>query len=170
MVVKLKKTNITERGQSMTELAISFVFLMILLAGLIDLGRAFFAYMALRDAAQEGAAYGAIAGGDLLEAISCADIDARVRNTSSTPVDLQSSDIQVGILLTDINIQTGAVNSVNSCSSAALANTCLGDEIKITVSNDVFPVTMPFLGTLIGSQTVAISASVIDTVLMPGCN
>ncbi|MBE9523772.1 MAG: pilus assembly protein [Chloroflexi bacterium] len=157
--MKLKKTDKTERGQSMTELAISLVFLLILLAGVIDLGRAFFAYMAMRDAAQEGAAYGAIAGGDLLEAISCADIDARVRNTSSTPVDLQSSDIQVDILL-----------GVNSCSVATLANACLGDEIKITVSNNVFPITMPFLGTLIGSQTVAISASVIDTVLMPGCD
>ncbi len=157
-VVKLIKIDKTERGQSMTELAISFVFLMILLAGIVDLGRAFFAYMAMRDAAQEGALYGAIAGGDLLVPISCADIDARVRNTSSTPVDLQSSDIQVGVLIDG-----------NSCSSE-LVNACLGSDIKVTVSNNVFPITMPFLGTLIGSQTVAISASVIDTVLMPGCD
>ena len=115
--------------------------------------------MAMRDAAQEGAVYGAIAGGDLSETISCDAIEKRVRNTSSSPVDLQSSDIQIDVYL------GGA-----SCSVATLASACLGSDIKVSVSNNVFPITMPFLGTLIGSQTVAISASVIDTVLMPGCD
>jgi Flp pilus assembly protein TadG len=149
----------TERGQSMTELAISFVFLMILLAGVIDLGRAFFAYMAMRDAAQEGASYGAIARSDPTDAISCSNIEDRVRNTSSTPVDLQSGDIQVDILL-----------GGNSCASAALADACLGKELEVTVSYNAFPITMPFLGTLIGTQHVSISTTVIDTILLPSCD
>ena len=45
----------TERGQSLTEFAISLVFLLTLLAGIVDLGRMFFAYIIIRDAAQEGA-------------------------------------------------------------------------------------------------------------------
>ena len=50
----------SEHGQSMVELALTITILMILLAGVIDMGRAFFTYMAMRDAAQEGAAYGSL--------------------------------------------------------------------------------------------------------------
>ena len=44
----------------MIELALSFVVLLLLLMGVVDLGRAYFAFMSMRDAAQEGAAYGSI--------------------------------------------------------------------------------------------------------------
>ena len=54
-----------ERGQSMVELALTITFLMILLAGTIDLGRAFFTWQALRDAAQEGASYGSFKPADV---------------------------------------------------------------------------------------------------------
>jgi len=46
-----------QKGQSMVELSIAFIVLLMLLAGVIDMGRAFFTYSALQDAAQEGAAY-----------------------------------------------------------------------------------------------------------------
>jgi len=49
---------IPEHGQSMVELALAFVILMILLAGTVDLGRAFFTWQEMRDAAQEGASFG----------------------------------------------------------------------------------------------------------------
>ena len=49
-----------ESGQSLVELALSMTLLLILLAGVVDLGRAFFTYIALRDAAQEGASYAAV--------------------------------------------------------------------------------------------------------------
>lgn len=45
------------RGQSIAELAISSVFLITLLSGLLDLGRLFFTFVALEDAAGEGALY-----------------------------------------------------------------------------------------------------------------
>ncbi len=50
-----------ESGQSMVEFALVLVFLLALLAGVFDIGRAFFAYIIIRDAAQEGAVYGSIA-------------------------------------------------------------------------------------------------------------
>jgi Flp pilus assembly protein TadG len=43
-----------EKGQSLTEFAVSVVILLILLAGTVDAGRAFFTFMSLRDG-QEGA-------------------------------------------------------------------------------------------------------------------
>jgi len=45
--------NCQEKGQSLVEFAFGLVILMILISGIVDLGRAFFTYMALNDAAQE---------------------------------------------------------------------------------------------------------------------
>ena len=44
----------------MVELALIITLLLWLLAGLLDFGRMIFTYLAMRDAAQEGAVYGAI--------------------------------------------------------------------------------------------------------------
>lgn len=48
-----------ERGQALAETALVMVILVLLLSGIIDLGRAFFTYLALHNAAGEGAYYGA---------------------------------------------------------------------------------------------------------------
>ena len=58
--MKKKNQESTERGQSLMEFSVSLVFVLVLLAGLVDLGRGLFTYMALRDGAQEGAAYGSL--------------------------------------------------------------------------------------------------------------
>ena len=49
-----------ERGQSMVEFAIALPILLIILAGVLDLGRLYYAYVAVTDAAGEGAAYAAM--------------------------------------------------------------------------------------------------------------
>lgn len=48
-----------QRGQSLVELAVMGMVLGLILAGVLDLGRAYFAYIAVTDAAAEGAGYGA---------------------------------------------------------------------------------------------------------------
>ena len=48
-----------QRGQGLVELALGGLILALILAGVLDLGRAYFAYIAVADAAAEGAAYGA---------------------------------------------------------------------------------------------------------------
>lgn len=50
-------TNKRERGQSLVEIAISFPVLLIIISGLIDLGRVYYVYIGLEDAAAEGALY-----------------------------------------------------------------------------------------------------------------
>ncbi|MDY7077963.1 MAG: TadE/TadG family type IV pilus assembly protein [Chloroflexota bacterium] len=49
-----------EKGQSLTELALVLPIMLIILAGLLDLGRLYYAYVSISDAAAEGAAYAAI--------------------------------------------------------------------------------------------------------------
>lgn len=133
-----------ERGQSLTELAISMTFMLILLAGAVDLGRAFFTYIAVRDAAQEGALCGSIG-------LDGCTIDGRARGSSS----------QGFVNLSD---------TTNVLVSASYPSPpCAGDEFSVTVTYKDFPITMPFLGALLNRQTFDISASVTDTVLAPFC-
>jgi Flp pilus assembly protein TadG len=47
------------RGQSLVEVALAFPVLVLLLMGLLDLGRAYYGLVTLNDAAAEGAAYAA---------------------------------------------------------------------------------------------------------------
>ncbi len=137
-VIQSKKK---ERGQSMVELALTFTILMTLLAGTIDLGRAFFTWLALRDAAQEGASYGSIYPSrvDLIKE----RVWDNLEQVSNHP-------------RTDITINVGYID-----------HPCLGNTILVNVNYPNFPLTMPFLGTILGSQTISIHAAVNDSILKP---
>jgi len=145
----------TESGQSMVELAMSLVFLLVLLAGVVDLGRAFFAYMIIRDAAQEGAVYGAIADKSDLTAF-----ENEVNNRVETAfVDPSNPTANLPIDLSKMTVTTQIVGS--PCAAP-------GNGVKVTVDYTI-PVTMPFLGSVLGTQEVPMSTSVEDTILAPMC-
>jgi hypothetical protein len=72
----------SEKGQSITELAVSFLVLVLILAVSVDAGRMFLSYLAVREAAEEGAVYGS------LNPTDNSGIIARVRTSSSAPVNL----------------------------------------------------------------------------------
>src|SRR3990172_6907714 len=87
-----KNRNNSEQGQSLLEFSISLVVLLVLLAGLADVGRALFTYMSLRDAAQEGALYGSYNPTD------SAGIQTRISNNSNMLNDLVSAGrIVIGV-------------------------------------------------------------------------
>ena len=132
-----------ERGQSLVELALTLTLILTLLAGIFDLGRGFFSSVALRDAAQEGALYGSI------NPTNTSGIINRVRSASTTPVDLTDTE---------------NVDVIISISGAA----CAGGAITVRVVYD-YQLTMPFIGTILGTQTIPITATVTDTILRPGC-
>lgn len=143
-IQKNKPKSRSERGQSLVELALTLTILLVLVAGTIDFGRAFFTWVALRDAAQEGALYGSTNPTD------SAGIEQRVRDTSYEPVDMT-------------NPSTVAVNIT------IFGPSCLGSPIQVEVTYNNFPITMPFLGTVLGTQTLTIHATVTDTILRPTC-
>lgn len=131
-----------EKGQSLVELAVSLVILLLLVGGIIDLGRAFFTTMSLRDAVQEGALYGSI------DPTNTTAIKTHVLNTSSMIPDMiGAGDITVEIIYAP----------------------CTGNRIKVSAVYTDFPITMPFMGVVLGGQTIPLSASVTDTILKPGC-
>ncbi len=134
-----------ERGQSLVEFAISLTVIMLLLAGAVEFGIALFQFVQLRDAAQEGALYGSIHPGET------ANITARIQSSSQSPIDLQNDP--------DVNI---AINYPNG------APHCEGKGIEVVVS---YPhqISMPFIGPIVGSTTIPLTASVTDTILLPVC-
>ena len=146
MVEKIDKNqnkSSKERGQSLVETAIALVILLLLVGGIVDLGRAFFTFMALRDSVQEGALYGPV------NPTVTTEIKNHVLDSSDMIPDLISSgDISVTIIGT----------------------ACTGNGIQVTATYSDFPLTMPFIGTVLGGQTISISATVTDTILSPGCS
>ncbi len=128
-----------QKGQSMIELAITITALIWLISGVVDLGMAFFSYVTLFDAAQEGAIYGSVHPDDT------AGISTRIRETSTNPVDLGDTD------LVSITVQT---------SDPA----CLGGWIQVTVNYD-HVMFMPFFS----GTVIPLHATVTDTILSPIC-
>jgi hypothetical protein len=101
-----------ESGQALVESALVFIVVLLLLAGLVEFGWAFFHYLALQDAAGEGAAYGTLFStwhydpGDprcVSDPAFCNEdpnnITYRVRNESQSEIiDWGSSDVDIQAL------------------------------------------------------------------------
>jgi Flp pilus assembly protein TadG len=141
----------TERGQSLVELSISLLVLLYLLSGAVEFGLAFFQFVQLRDAAQEGALYGSMN--------TSVDIESRVRGASSSPINLSDT----GNVTVRITAKDSAGNPIGSVGSVGGA--CEGDALTVEVSyaHHVF---MPFMPQLIGPN-ITLHATVTDTVLAP---
>ncbi len=136
-----------EHGQSMVELALFITVLMVILAGTIDLGRAFYTWLGMRDAAQEGAAYGSISPSD------SAGINARIARNLDQLIAPSAYTVSVNIIGSPC---LGHDDSINNT-------------IQVNIDYPQFPLTMPFLGTIIGSQTLPIHATITDAIIRPLC-
>jgi len=137
-----------ERGQSLMELALMMTLLLVILAGILDIGRAYFTYVALRDAAGEGAYYGSIhptwhASGDNPNPNN---IEYRVKQSAPSG---------------------GLINWSLATVSVDAPDTSPSELIKVTIAYDYTLVT-PFVGALVGSQTVQIKASSVAEIISPG--
>jgi hypothetical protein len=139
----------SEKGQSMMELAVSVTILFIFLAGVVDIGRAIFHFIAMRDAAQEAAVYGAVYP-------SHCD---QIRDRAYTALN-KSPAIEIKTMVDGIE-----------CHEAIKINNkaCYGKEIRVIVRDAEFPVTMPLIGFFLGKQTIPLQAYVTGTVLRPPC-
>ena len=180
-----------EKAQSMVEFSISAIVILLLLVGIADFGRAFFTYLTLRDAAQEGAVYASVCP------IHMDGIQTRIRSASTRPVDL-SSATRVGSgggslvqwdcqYIYDIQgppdpddpdeVPTGPDGVLDQydepfrpCSAQySPAPSYLpvpGHGVRIQVIYPNFVVTTPLLGSIIG-QSFTLKAEVTDTILLP---
>jgi hypothetical protein len=158
MKTNLVKHNRREKAQALMELAVSITVLLIMIAGVVDLGRMLFHYIAMRDAAQEAAAYGYI------NPTHCNQIVERAH------VAMASSPFVT--VTTHIRKIPGDVNSPFIDCGTAASNpslACHGSEIRVIVSDPEFPITMPFIGTFLGRQTVSLETEIYGYILRPPC-
>jgi Flp pilus assembly protein TadG len=145
----------SERGQSLVELSISLVVLLYLLSGAVEFGLAFFQFVQLRDAAQEGALFGS-----MNPSVGIATIETRVRAASGSPIDLAQNDpAQPNYVNVLITAEDSGGNSISP------AGACEGDALTVEVSYD-HHIFMPFMSKIIG-PTLPLRAEVTDTVLAP---
>ena len=146
------QNKILEKGQSMIELAVSMILLMVLLAGIFDFGRALILYFDLQDAAAEGIVYGTSFPTD------CNQILMRV--SENLPNQFISDSVTVNIYIQD------AYSVYTSCYTIANSDVYAGKLMKVEIKYD-YPITMPFLGTFLGKQTIPMTITSIGVVLRP---
>jgi hypothetical protein len=149
-----------QRGQAFTELAISLLFLLILMSVMIDLGWAFYTLIALRDAAQEAASYGAICPfeEDNLTA-NTALIRERLRLSATAPIDMRDID------LNDIEIWfTDLPDPADPDDLTAITTPVMGGNIvvRVTIQHKIMT---PFAGAFIGTQEYPLTVQIADTVM-----
>ena len=135
------------RGQSLVEFAISLTAILILLAGAVDFGIGLFHYVAMRDAAQEGALFGS------MNPDNNAGIVDRVANASGDTGIIQKM-IDEGM-------------TINVTYDPTTAPHCEGDSITVSLAYD-YQISMPFIGMFTG-DTIRLRAAVTDTILTPFC-
>jgi hypothetical protein len=147
-----------ELGQSLVEFSLSAILIILLLVAVADFGRAFFTYLSMRDAAQEGALYGSLCPRHV------AGIEQRVRSTGNLPVNLADTT-QVDVdcdYRHDFN-ENGVFESGETWDcGTTIPLPGYGIQVRVLYPN--FMITTPLLGSIIGNS-IALRAEVTDTIL-----
>ena len=130
-----------EHGQSLVEFTFMSIVITVLLLGILDLGRAYFTYLALQDAAGEGANYGAVYP-NRITGDDPDNITYRVRNSApeGSLVDMSAASIDVRL--------TGVTP---------------GNKITVTVTTQ-YQLLTPFVGAIVGSQYLPLSAQSVAVI------
>lgn len=146
-----------EQAQSLVELAITLPILILLLLGTVDFGMAIFSYAIIRDAAQEGALYGSF------NPDNKAEIENRARYISpqgedlifSSPVDLTDREL--------VQVEVKAIGDSCQGTTGGKANS-----LRVRV-RFYYPILMPFIGSIIGTDTIALTGSATNVIIQPPC-
>jgi len=128
-----------EKGQSLMEMGLTMVFLLLFLSGIVEFARVFMIYSALRVGSQEGAFYAMVRPDDL------EGIEKRARDATDTPIDLHDTE--------KVTVQV-----------EHYMNPSGRKEAKVTVSYN-FDITMPFLGAVLGTQQIPLNATSVVAVM-----
>jgi Flp pilus assembly protein TadG len=143
----LNKKPKQERGQSLVELAISLMIILMLLMGAVDFGIALFSYVAMRDAAQEGALYGSIYPDDN------DGIKHRAIAAASDLIIIDEDDITI-------------TPNGDLCEGSTNGNP---HTLTIAIERDQ-PIFTPLVAVMIGTNTIKLRTNITDTILLPSCN
>lgn len=140
-----------EKGQSLVELAMGLTVLLILLGGIVDVGRAIFTLFSMQDAAEEGIVYGTSFPTD------CVGINHRIN------YNLSNIALAGGMtIVVEIERNNG---TFTDCEHVPFSEVYAGKELRVSVTK-TFDVSMPFIGAFIG-QTIPLHAKANGIILRP---
>lgn len=153
-----------ERGQSFVELAVSLVFLLTLLSFIVEAGRMAYIYVALHEAAEEGAVYASFCPPKgLTEKIL---IENHVRNSSHEPLNLRDANIQVaGSML----LRCWPSDTYPPCSPGDDLRALPGEEVRVTVSFIGLKPITPFAHLALQGAGINLSATARDVAVQFSC-
>lgn len=134
-----------EKAQSLVELAISLVIMLMLLLGAIEFSLALFQYVTIRDAAQEGALFGSFNPTD------DAAIKAHVLSAANDVLILNAADVTVDKTAVCEGSISGVPNYIT---------------VKIKYIHNI---AYPLVGPILGTNTITLNAKAISTILLPTC-
>jgi Flp pilus assembly protein TadG len=117
-----------ERGAAMVEMAAVTLFLVLLVMGIVDLGRVIFTNISIRDAVQEGASYAAYT-----EDTTSDDIEDRIRTAVSSP-DLTGATIALYCSPDPRNRQDGTRVRVEMTYDVSLITPIVGSMLGGTIT------------------------------------
>lgn len=131
-----------QRGAATVETALVSIFLLILVTGIIDLGRAVFNNISIQEAAQEGAFYGAFE-----EDVTVGEIEVKSATSTSAPV----------LTVDNVSVQCVPVTKTKRD----------GGELRVTVTYEMDLVT-PFVGDWLGG-TISLEKTAESERFYPTC-
>jgi TadE-like protein len=136
-----------QKGQSLVEFSLGLVMLLLIVSGLLDVGRLYFTFVALEDAAGEGALYlslnpQCVHATDGTECANPNNADYRVRNSGGQEVDWSNADIKF-----DIPEPYG-----------------VGEPVKVTVSYS-YRLFTPIIPKITGLNPITISANASQIII-----
>ncbi len=138
-----------QKGQSFVELGVFLVILLVILSGVLEFGMLMYQYIAMKDAAQEGAVYASMFPS------ACNQTIERIKQGVNN-IDPAKLEVEI------------QVNGV-ACASASAADACASHEVKVMVRQPNYEIMVPFLGTILGRQTISVSADTSSTIIRPPC-
>jgi Flp pilus assembly protein TadG len=139
-----------QRGQSLVEMTIGFLLLLLILSGLLDLGRVYFIRVALEDSAGEGALYLSLHPEcrTASDGVQCQDpnnAEYRARNASNGYVDWSTAEV---------TIERPAIYGV-------------GETVRVTITYQ-FPLLTPVIPRIAGVNPLTLNNTATQVIISDG--
>jgi Flp pilus assembly protein TadG len=152
-----------QRGQSLTELAISTLFFFVIVFGALDIGRAYFVYVALEDSAGEGAVFLSI---NPQCATAANSLDANSDGDFTDSDDLNCADPGNGEYRA-FKAAQGYFNwdRANVQVSYPTGGKGVGNTVQVQIAYS-FTLFTPIISQIVGDDTLTITSVATQTILM----
>jgi Flp pilus assembly protein TadG len=151
IIVSKERLEKLQRGQSLVEMTIGFVLLLVILSGIIDIGRAYFVYIAMEDAAGEAALYLSIDP----ECRTAADVPAKPEQCANP----NNADYRARKAGGDNLNWTTAIVTITRPETYGV-----GDPVSVTIQYSV-PLITPFIPRFAGINPVPLKVQATQTII-----